>query len=1508
MPTLPEQNKLAQPTRPSASVKVARKNLNATKNGEIESPVSSGKRQPNFHPFAGEIAATADEMLQQGMRHLEKQLNSKLLTTVRECFGAWLGERAENYDRQLKATPKLVRKIGIHSGSMREHRRLDSHACRLLCEFVPGYIESLVFELEQLKNENREFRQIVSRVNNDADLRHVILDYAAQLGATDAQLKQDKKSLDLWLDEEAMNDRFLKQTGELELLVVFALDRLSIVVAKTFQLARSWQEESNSDSVIKWVEIWGRLNLENRIVKVVRYQGDVRLPVAALKCLRKGLHQLVPEYAAAALDEEARVVVNRLAMDTTADVWLQCEAISICAWLDQYQGVSFLQHRARIQHGTDDIFVRRHIWRLLTAKLKRQPRLLIDFENIEDPSPFVRQAIAETAIWSQSVSGCKTYLALGLHDEVKQVRAATLTCAIGVDLPWESSVRVLNLIDRVLRTEKDPFVIRTAFHVSVVLLEKHRQQSEAQFNQLVEFYQAKIEPAIRSLETQSESTPVRRWAAQTGEKIWAILDPRASEMIKEVHKSVSRTNRGKIAKIPNSVFKNQPEDVVGRALSVLAIDDFGYEVQRGRRQTRIRRGDHFGFRLWRFWFEFFHTATDKRQAIRHTTGRISTSSMRIPSQICGELSETKVPGEPLTISSDGTWRPFLPLLDDFISLLNMSWLRQGEMNFYSSQGITRVKGPNTWAKRMKAFYNLSFQFAKLAKLRNWNDDSFPPHRYIDSLRGLGFEISFERYSDGIFQRNGIVIADDSVEKFFRSESDERKDSASPTDSSVSAAAIVVAMDQSNLIHTISQTMLDFASYFYSPFENTLPQLVVFTVIMLLLFMGRHFLDNYRFRKARRKIPLSIGGWGTRGKSGTERLKAALLGVMGHGLVSKTTGCEAMFIHGVAHGEPLEIPFFRPYDKATIWEQKNLIVLASKMNPSVFLWECMALTPAYVDVLQRQWTQDDLGTITNTYPDHEDVQGPAGHNVATTISGFVPQQSHLLTTERQMLPFVSESCRHAETSLEGIGWLESGLITDDVLDRFPYREHPDNIALVAAMGTHLGCEYDYSLKAMADLLVPDLGVLKTHPISTIKHRKIEFTNGCSANERFGCMGNWKRLGFDSQDPWTEPDTWICGVVNNRADRVPRSKVFAKIIVEDVNADRFFLIGNNLDGLQSFIDEALREKVASMSLKQRSGDWDREHALESLKQAAWDLRLPTTNENVQDRLQAMLRSVCPTNHESIDLDNLMDSLLAANVAEALVQRIVVLHEQSVATLAEYQELRTTVEAATTSTVEAAEEAFRNAYVRWYQQKIVVVPKYESTGEEVIAKIVEEVPPGFLAKVMGLQNIKGTGLDFVYRFQAWDRCHEACKMMTVNNAEVAQKGLNALLAMPEIGQLCQELVAETITCAQKNPAMKRVDLQKQLGSLQEKLDRDVAKTTESISDDSGDVDRSSTQKMKDWIIDNAEQYLDVNDSLQRREHADLIYRELAACRISRQRAIMEMRKINKRQKGGWLKTANG
>ena len=49
--------------------------------------------------------------------------------------------------------------------------------------------------------------------------------------------------------------------------------------------------------------------------------------------------------------------------------------------------------------------------------------------------------------------------------------------------------------------------------------------------------------------------------------------------------------------------------------------------------------------------------------------------------------------------------------------------------------------------------------------------------------------------------------------------------------------------------------------------------------------------------------------------------------------------------------------------------------------------------------------------------------------------------------------------------------------------------------------------------------------------------------------------------------------------------------------------------------------------------------------------------------------------------------------------------------------------------------------------------------------------------------------------------------------------------------------------------------------------------------------------------------EDMLDTTDGVRRRRLADTIYRDLQAERISVDAAIEELRKLNKRQKGGWL-----
>jgi hypothetical protein len=60
------------------------------------------------------------------------------------------------------------------------------------------------------------------------------------------------------------------------------------------------------------------------------------------------------------------------------------------------------------------------------------------------------------------------------------------------------------------------------------------------------------------------------------------------------------------------------------------------------------------------------------------------------------------------------------------------------------------------------------------------------------------------------------------------------------------------------------------------------------------------------------------------------------------------------------------------------------------------------------------------------------------------------------------------------------------------------------------------------------------------------------------------------------------------------------------------------------------------------------------------------------------------------------------------------------------------------------------------------------------------------------------------------------------------------------------------------------------------------------------------------KGWLekfVDAFEAFLDAGDAVRRRKTADQIYEDLITERISHERAAIELKKLNKRQTGGWL-----
>jgi len=324
----------------------------------------------------------------------------------------------------------------------------------------------------------------------------------------------------------------------------------------------------------------------------------------------------------------------------------------------------------------------------------------------------------------------------------------------------------------------------------------------------------------------------------------------------------------------------------------------------------------------------------------------------------------------------------------------------------------------------------------------------------------------------------------------------------------------------------------------------------------------------------------------------------------------------------------------------------------------------------------------------------------------------------------------------------------------------------------------------------------------------------------------------------------------------------------------------MIGTNLNGLKKFIDKAWQEKAETMTLKKTDGTWDTASALATMKESAWNFRQPVEQEQIVVQLHAMVENVIQEmvndgeQAPSVDVSaiaansDLSQLLEDTGIAESYIDEMVKQQHWLNRAYAEYEELCKTIEDAPPEIADTVDQAYRVMLGRWFSRKFFAVPDAEASGEQVVSRIVQEIPPGYLARTMGLQNIKGTGLDFVYRFHAWDTCFEACEATQDRRLQVAEKAIAALVAMPVIGQLCVKKLTETIRLCRTNKLLQRSDLQSQLDILENRVDAVSGKTESATTG------------------------------------AELIYREYVACRISRQRAVVELRKLNKRQKGGWLK----
>ena len=1337
-------------------------------------------------------------------------------------------------------------------------------------DFIKQLIKDELSSISILRHRYQQFNKIIGRAATEEERQTHILAFAKELGASHIKLAGDKQAFKRWFGQDVVVERYHRRLVETERKVTFYLGRLA-----------TWSHKLLTDHSIegKQQRLWRRLDLEALLKPLLAYEGDSRVRIAAFQCLAqtiKGLPNLEQE---SGVSEGTLQYVFRSALEHRQETWIQTEAVTLLASLSPSSLVIVLQRRLNNPSAGDDLFVRRCCVRLLCQHLSGNETLheLLN-DVLEDPSPAVRQTLAKSVL-SDAVEHKQVITTLGhlaLNDDSAQVRAMALLQLPTLSLEPTTFASATEIMSTSLTQERDEFVLRVGFKIAH---EIHRGLVESATdreptNEMASQWRQAVLGPIEQQHQHCDQLAVRRWAAQAREQIWSHADEQRRQLGAQLRQSANTITPGKRKTIKSQdVFDTADEDTIGRVMSNLAQEDFGFDLAPGKRRARLTRGHVFGFRSWRLLHELRRSATDKRQGFRHTTGRIFKGTLRAPSGILSELAETKVPGEPLFVGKEAGWRPYLPLVDEVISCIDEG-VRATTVRFYSSEGVTELTPPPSFSHRLRARLKLTNNFARYARLRNWQDgDQAAPNSYLQALQKLGFEVRFRAYNkEGDFAPS----TDPAVQRFF--------------------PVAIPFVDP--------EATRQLQDYFFSVYENSLTDLAIFLAGMSAVFATRHLYVNHQLRQSRANLPLVVGGWGTRGKSGTERLKAALFNALGYGVVSKTSGCEAMFLHAPAYGKLREMFLFRPYDKATIWEQGNVMRLADQLGVEVFLWECMALTPSYVSVLQQEWVRDDIATITNTYPDHEDLQGPAGVNIPEVMTNFIPKNSVLLSSEEQMSPILRTAAEQKKTRMVSVGWLESGLLPEDMLSRFPYEEHPFNIALVLSLADELEVDHDFALKEMADRVVADLGVLKAYPIADVGRRQLEFVMGMSANERFGCLTNWERMKFADQAWEDEPNTWLTTVVNNRADRVARSQVFANILVEDLRADRHFLIGTNLEGLTGYIKEGWQTYIDGISLWPNND----ERPLDILNKMVRHMRIPYQENHVIDRLKVMLCA-----YDS--LTNIEPLLTLWNDDKALTDALTALEFDETDSLIkhlqnykqgyeEYQHLADQLQqqdpADTSPNTQAKKNIdtqFHQLMWQWFERKLVVMEDPHMSGEQVIQRITDETPPGIHNRIMGMQNIKGTGLDYVYRWQAWELCHKACTDLMSDDSHDINQALLTLINFREYGILSEAFVRSSIEQARNHTIMQTETRQAELQLILSNLDTAMKQRSPQGSANSGGFIGTIAQGI--------ESFLDAGDAVKRRKHANKIYQDLAEQRISHERAALELQALNKRQKGGWFVT---
>jgi len=483
-------------------------------------------------------------------------------------------------------------------------------------------------------------------------------------------------------------------------------------------------------------------------------------------------------------------------------------------------------------------------------------------------------------------------------------------------------------------------------------------------------------------------------------------------------------------------------------------------------------------------------------------------------------------------------------------------------------------------------------------------------------------------------------------------------------------------------------------------------------------------------------------------------------------------------------------------------------------------------------------------------------------------------------------------------------------------------------MVLTLAEQLGCDPDIAITVMADNIVPDIGSLKKYPEIHLKGRWVDFTNTMSANERAGFLAGFERLAYHRWEEQSRMADQVILLVNNRADRPPRSHVFAKVVTEDTPINGVIVIGTAVKDFRLLLDYYQGEYLKQLGqpagkepnlcqqwlanvfrpLRRRPQDmhlWPEtfahwlktdakviknhfndlyQHLREKVRELPQEWTFPIFQRLYQDQVEAVEKTL-----RKMNFSNLADKYMA-QTAGFLCSELTV-----VALLETFLEHTNNPQDFYEHTA-----TIRSFFRMLANSRIIAIENSNVSAEEVMELSISMIPPNSNLHLVGCQNIKGPGLTVMKLWTKLETVHIKTDFLLTGNAYQQEQSLDWLLQYGHYSPYEAIIVMRALR-DRGGEGLQNLGLEEK--ALYDQMDKIISEY------ESGqEVATVQHFSFKRRILEQVDRIIDFRDSIARKKEVEKIMDLLSTGLISHLEAVRRLNDINAQQKVGRFSSREG